>query len=278
MNSAGSVKTHSHSDRARVLLSAENISAGYGTKPVLQDASIKLAEGELVGLVGPNGSGKSTMLHCMTGYHPLLAGHVTVLNKPVTLLNRRAVAERIAFVPQHTESVYSFSVLEMVLMGRHLFAGLSAVDSLADVDIALRELARLEITHLAGRSFGKLSGGEKQLVILARAFAQNAPVLVLDEPLTGLDLRHQYQLMKALSGAADERRAILATFHDLSFAARWCNRLALLKSGRVMACGTPADVITSQNITTLYGVEAQVGRDSAGYLSIHVTGCSPSGK
>jgi iron complex transport system ATP-binding protein len=189
-------------------------------------------------------------------------------------LSRRSVASQIAFVPQHTDSVYSYSAVEMVLMGRHPFSGFAAVDSPADVEAAMTALHELEISHLAHRKYGQLSGGEQQLVLLARAFAQHTPVLILDEPLTGLDLRHQYQLMHALSRAAAGagQRGILATFHDLAIAARWCTRMILLSNGRVIAAGPARQVITPEKLAAAYGIEADIKADVTGEMTIQVTG------
>lgn len=263
----------------RLLLDVRGVSAGYDLHNVLHGVSLQLAPGELVGLAGPNGSGKSTLLHCITGYHRISGGDVTIAGDPITSLTRRTIAERIAFVPQHTECVYSYSALEMVLMGRHPFAGLAAVDSTADVNLAVAALGRLEVAHLADRKYWELSGGEKQLVLLARAFAQGTPVLILDEPLTGLDIRHQFQLMSALRRAAgDPDHGVLATFHDLAVAARWCTRIILLRDGQVLASGAPAEVITPANLAALYHISAQVSTDASGHLSIQVTGYCETGE
>lgn len=215
-----------------------------------------------MGLAGPNGSGKTTLLHCLTGYLDAASGTVELDSKKVSALGRRQVAERVAFVPQKTESAFSFSTLQMVLMGRHPYAGFSACDSAEDVDLALAALRRLDIEALAERQFEQLSGGEKQLVLLARALAQQAPLLVLDEPLTGLDMRHQHELMAAVHSITRESgRGALATFHDLQIAARWCDRLILLHGGTVVADGPPLEVITPENLKILYGVEAEVRSD-----------------
>ncbi len=263
---------------ASSLVQVKEVSAGYGARQVLNAVTMEVQPGECIGLVGPNGSGKSTLLHCITGYHKTVNGSITVGGRQVTGLSRRDIAEHIAFVPQHTDSVYSFTVLDMVMMGRHPFRGFSAVDSPEDVDIALAAMAELEISHLAARRFSRLSGGEKQLVLLARAFAQGAPLLMLDEPLTGLDIRHQFQLMNALKHAVlKPAHAVLATFHDLSVAARWCTRIILLRSGTVIAAGAPASVITGSNLASLYGVQADVSTDAAGYLSIQVRGYTSDG-
>lgn len=255
------------------LIRAENVCAGYGSRQVLRGLSLELGPGELIGLVGPNGSGKTTLLHCLTGYHPVAGGTVTLTGRPTAGMSRADVARIVAFVPQQTDSVYSYSVLEMVLMGRHPFAGLSVIDSAQDIAMADSVLAELEISHLSGRDFSQLSGGEKQMVLLARAFVQQAPVLMLDEPLTGLDVRHQFQLMSAIRQQCDAGdHAALATFHDLGAAARWCSRMILLRDGKIIDSGAPTRVITAENLAALYDVDAQITTDLAGHLSITVSG------
>ncbi len=253
--------------------------SGYDNRAILHDVSFGLCPGDLIGLAGPNGSGKTTLLHCLTGYHGLSDGAIHLRGKNISGLSRRVIAGEIAFMPQQTESVYSYSVLEMVIMGRHPYAGLSAVDTPHDIHLAQAALDRLDIGHLCNRDFGRLSGGEKQLVLLARAFVQEAPILLLDEPLTGLDIRHQYQLMNAIQSTAGEPgHAAIATFHDLAVAARWCTKLILLRGGRIIASGPPEAVITPKNLAALYDVTATVSVDALGQFAIHVTGYpSPDG-
>lgn len=248
------------------LLRATQISAGYGgAADIIRCLSIELMQGEMLGLVGPNGSGKTTLLHCLTGYHPLRAGAVLIGNENAAELSRQHIARHIAFVPQQTETVFSYSVLQMVLMGRHAYMGYAAVDSPEDIALAHEALDNLGIGRLAQRPYHQLSGGEKQLVLLARCFAQRSPIVILDEPLTGLDLHHQFDIMSALARARDENSAgVLATFHDLAAASRWCDRLVLLNEGEMLAQGPPAAVITPDNLATLYGVEARVQPDADG--------------
>jgi iron complex transport system ATP-binding protein len=251
---------------------AQNIAAGYGKRRVLHNVSLELVTGEIVGLAGPNGSGKTTLLHCLTGYQPLMAGEVRLLGKPITELGKAQIAKQIAFVPQHTDTTFAFTVLQIVLMGRHAYAGYGAFDSDEDVDLAMEALGNLNVSGLATRLFNELSGGEQQLVLLARAFAQDASLLILDEPLTGLDLSHQFQLMSALQKAVqNQERCVFATFHDLAIASRWCNRLILLKEGSIVDDGLPLEVITSASMEKLYGVNASVypAHEGAG-VSINV--------
>lgn len=255
------------------LLAAEDLSAGYGPTGILRGISFGLAAGEFVGLVGPNGAGKSTLLHCLTGYHLATGGRACVKGRPVAVQSRGEIARQIAFVPQFTESVYGFSVREIVLMGLFAHGGSGSPYNSHDVTRADQALEELHVAHLRLRNFGELSGGERQLVLLARAVLQAAPVLMMDEPLTGLDLRHQYEVMQALQAwSRREGHAVLATFHDLPAAARWCSRMLLLKDGTLMADGAPREILSAENLQRLYGVAAQVTFGPENELLISVSG------
>jgi len=247
-----------------VLLQAEQVSAAYGSHSVLETLNLQVRRGELVGLIGPNGSGKTTLLHVCSGYHPVRSGRVLLGGEPVSSLDRAAVARHLAFLPQQTHAIFPYSALEMVLMGRHPYAGYSGLDSAEDVALAEGGMAQLDIFDLAPRPFNQLSGGEQQLVLLARAFAQAAPLLMLDEPLNGLDLRHQLQLLRAIRAQVSAGCGALATFHDLAMAARFCDRLVLLSHGRVYAAGAPQEVLTPAALRDVYGVEGSLQKDAAG--------------
>lgn len=246
------------------LLQAEQVAAGYERHKVLEGVDLRVNRGEFVGLIGPNGSGKTTLLHVCSGYHPLQTGRVLLGGEPVGRLDRAAVARHLAFLPQQTQAIFPYSALEMVLMGRHPYAGYGGLDSGEDVALAEAALAQLDVSPLAARPFNQLSGGEQQLVLLARAFAQAAPLLILDEPLNGLDLRHQLQLLRAIRAQVAAGCGALATFHDLAMAARFCDRLVLLSQGRVYAAGQPQEVLTPAALRDVYGVQASLQSDAAG--------------
>lgn len=245
------------------LLVAQNLRAGFDQRIVLNGIDFTLQPGEFVGLVGPNGSGKTTLLHALTGYMHSTSGTVQLRGRPIKSLSRADIARQVAFVPQFTETVYGFSVDEMVLMGRYPYGGFGIVDSPQHARLAANALDQLGVSHLQGRIFNELSGGERQLVLLARALVQEAPILIMDEPLTALDLRHQFEVMQGLHNhARRSASAALATFHDLPAAARWCDRIILLKSGRIVANGPPREVITPANLETVYGIRAQINFNS----------------
>ena len=167
-------------------------------------------------------------------------------------------------MPQKSGYAFAYGVLEMVLMGRQPYLGLAAYDSDADIGVASAALERVGAGHLAEKSFDELSGGEQQLVLVARALAQDTAVLVLDEPVTFLDLRHQFEIMELLAGLARDGHAVLATVHDLNLAARWCSRLALMRCGIVEAAGAPAQVLTQERLRQVYQIPLTVLANSGG--------------
>lgn len=240
------------------LLEAQDVTFSYGRAQVLHGVSLALSAGELVGIAGPNGAGKSTLLHTMTGYLRPSSGRVLLEGRAVDKLSRRDVAARVAFVGQKSAVTFSFSVLEIVLMGRQPYAGLASFDSEQDVQIAMRSLEQVGIPQLASKYYDQLSGGEQQLVLLARALAQQAAIIILDEPVTFLDLKHQYEIMNLLRALTGRGTAVLATLHDLNVAARWCSRLALMKTGRIVACDSPDRLLEPSLLQEIYSVPLTV--------------------
>lgn len=250
------------------LLMARDVCFGYGPQAVLHGVSLELHPGELLVLAGPNGAGKSTLLLLLTGYLRPQSGCIRLEGHDIASLHRRQVAVRLAFVPQKSDVAFSFSVTEMVLMGRQPYAGLAALDTTEDLGIVHEALAATGISHLASKCYDQLSGGEQQLVLLARALAQQTPILVLDEPASFLDMRRQWEMMNLLGRLRQEGKTILATFHDLNSAARWASRLALMHQGRIVACGAPSQVLSTQRLEEVYGIPLQVEPTPAGFLRI----------
>jgi iron complex transport system ATP-binding protein len=249
---------------AEPILRAAGVSFSYHSTPALRDVSLDLHAGEFHALAGPNGAGKSTLLNVLTGYLPPSNGTVALGGRDLRRLSPRDIAAQVAVVPQKSGYAFAYGVLEMVLMGRQPYLGLAAYDSDADIGIASAALERVGAGHLAEKSFDELSGGEQQLVLVARALAQDTAVLVLDEPVTFLDLRHQFEIMELLAGLARDGHAILATVHDLNLAARWCSRLALMRCGIVEAAGAPAQVLTQERLRQVYQIPLTVLADSGG--------------
>jgi len=224
----------------------------------VEGIDLDVAAGEVVGLLGPNGSGKSTLVRLISGVLAPQAGTIRIAGEALAALPRVEVARRLAVVPQEPRFDLPFSVLETVLLGRHPHLAGVAFESERDLDVARHALARCGAEALAERSIDELSAGERQRVVFARALAQEAPVLLLDEPASFLDLRFQVELFDRVRELAGAGRAVLAVLHDLNLAAEYCDRVALLAGGRLQAVGGTAETLTYANLTRAYGTEVYV--------------------
>lgn len=246
--------------RGSVLLQATEVDFAYApASPVLAGVSLGVRRGALVGILGPNGSGKTTLLGVLAGMRRPTAGAVTLDGRPLGAYGRRELATRIAVVPQETHLAFDYTVLEIVLMGRHPHLGLFEVEGPADVAAAREALAAVGAAHLEARDFMTLSGGEKQRVVIASALAQATDVLLLDEPTSSLDLGAQLDIAQLLGRLNAERGVtIIVSTHDLALASGICRDLVLLRHGRVLATGATAQVLTGPNVRTLYDVDADV--------------------
>ena len=256
--------SHPEPVEGQPLLEIRDLWADYGGAPVLRGVSLSVAPGEVVGLVGPNGSGKTTLVRAVSRVIPLRSGEVRLLGEDCRALSRAALARRVAVVPQNPAMPEGFTVLEMVLMGRTPHLALLRSEGPSDVAAARRALTGAGIADLASRFAHQLSGGERQQVVIARALAQEAPVLLLDEPTAHLDVGHQTLVMGLVRRLCRERRlAVLATIHDLTLAALYCDRLVLLERGAVVAEGTPDSVLRPELIARTYGAAVTVLRHPA---------------
>ncbi len=256
------------------MLCVEHVSFEYvSSDPAgfsLRDVSVKVPRGSLTGLLGPNGCGKTTLLKLFSGVVHPQHGSVMLDGRPLTSYSRRETARRIAVVPQETHPTFDYTALEMVLMGRHPHLGAFQLEGPDDLAVARDALLATGTGHLADRSYMTLSGGEKQRVVIAGALAQAVEVLLLDEPTASLDLGYQLEIASLLSSLNQERGAtiVLAT-HDLNLAASLCDHLVLMRAGRVLAYGPPADVLTPATVHQLYNVEADVRfHEAAGHLTV----------
>ena len=226
---------------------------------VLEHVSLTIPLGGLVGILGPNGSGKTTLLRLLSGTRRPTSGRVLLDGRPLDRFARRDVARRIAVVPQETELAFEYTVLEMVLMGRHPHLGLFELEGPNDLAIAREMLRATGTAGLEDRRFSTLSGGEKQRVVIAAALTQSSDILLLDEPTASLDLAYQLEVASLLTDLNSRRGVTIAvSTHDLNLAAAVCRELVLLKDGRVLAQGSTADVLTPENVRRLYDVDADV--------------------
>ena len=257
------------------MLQASNISFAYPQRRaavhrVLDGVSLEVARGTVVGLLGPNGSGKTTLLRILAGVLQPQSGRVTIDGRPIEQLTRRDLARRIAVVPQETHSAFDFSVIDMVLMGRYPHLGTFELEGADDQAIARDALAATGTAALEARPFATLSGGEKQRVVIASALAQASDVLLLDEPTAALDLGYQFEITALLRRLNAERgTTMIVSTHDLNLAAALCERVVLLKQGRVVAHGETEATLTAENIRLLYEVDADVQfHPLAGHLTV----------
>lgn len=245
-------------------LEADGLAFGYPGRILGRDIGLRLAGGEVVALLGPNGSGKTTLLKTLLGLLPVRGGSIRLDGTPLERLSEAERARRIGYVPQASASPFAFSAMDVVLMGRTAHAGLFAGPSRRDVAVALAALDRLGIGHLAERPSTQLSGGERQLVLVARALAQEPAFLVLDEPTASLDFGNQGKVMARLAALATEGLGVLFTTHDPNQALRIAVRALLIRDGALLAEGAPGDVLTPARLTELYRTEVDLVQDAAG--------------
>jgi iron complex transport system ATP-binding protein len=241
------------------VLDIQSLTVAYYDHVVLHNLDLTVQEGEVLAMVGPNGAGKSTLIRALSGVQPLRSGRMTLQGKELNRLSSMERARLLAVVPQARQLPGAYTVYQTVLLGRTPY--LSWLGSAGQVDHqSVRQALEHTLTiSLAERRVGELSGGEQQRVLLARALAQDAPVLLLDEPTTHLDLQHQSNLLNLVRKLAQEKSlTVLMVVHDLNLASLYADRVALMVEGSIFACGLPGDVLTSENLSSVYHVPVSV--------------------
>jgi iron complex transport system ATP-binding protein len=241
-----------------VSLTIENITAGYGRIPVLRDVSLQVEQGGICALMGRNGSGKTTLLRCVNAILKPMQGRVIVNGKNVGRLSRIEIARSISLVPQGMYTAFSFSCLEMILMGSAARIKAWAAPGKKETQRALEILTEVGIHALAGRPFNHISGGERQLVMLSRALFQDAPVMLLDEPNTHLDFSNQHRMMSLMREVVKKRGVTaLVSLHDPNLTLYYCDQVAMLREGRIIACGLTSEVMEDQILQQTLGENIQ---------------------
>ena len=244
------------------LLNATRVSFRLGDRYVLREVSLSLRQGEVVGVIGPNGAGKSTLLKVISGLWKGAAGQITLCGQPLSSYTSRHIARLIGQVGQSVTIDVPFTVRDVVLMGRNPYLGRFEIEKPRDRQIADDAMRVTHTLALAERAINTLSGGERQRAILARALAQEPSILLLDEPTSNLDIRHQIDILGTVQRLARQRRlGVLIAIHDLALAARFCDRLILLYEGKTLAEGTPEEVLTPQHLASAFGVQAKLYHD-----------------
>jgi iron complex transport system ATP-binding protein len=247
-----------------MLIQVNHLFAGYDNRTVLQDISLTLDAGELVGLIGPNGAGKSTLLRGITGVIPISKGETLYGEMNRDKLNARQRARHVTFMPQSEPTLFDFTVKDVVLMGRHPWRPPGKGYTTEDFDIVVRAMTAADILHISERTITALSGGEHRRVLLARALAQNTPALLMDEPTAHLDLTHQAEVLNLIRNRTrNEGVGALAALHDINLAAEYCDRLILLSHGSILREGTPQEVFNAELLERAYGSRLHVSVNPA---------------
>ena len=239
-------------------IEVKNLNFSYGDRQVLHDISFTVGSGEFLSILGPNGVGKSTLFRCVLGLLSGYTGTVCIDGTDVRSFSVREMAKHIAYIPQSSHPIFNYSVSDIVLMGRT--SGLSTFRSpkKKDVEICQWAMEKVGISHLALRCFHRLSGGEQQLVLIARALVQKAPVLMLDEPTANLDFGNQLRVLEQVRSLSREGYTVIQTTHHPEQSYLFSDRILTIQNGRVLKEGPPEDVLTEETIRALYGVDVEV--------------------
>ncbi len=236
----------------------------FGLRPALADVGFEAADGRLTAVLGPNGAGKTTLFNCILGLRRRYEGEILLDGENAARLSARALAQRVAYIPQSHAQAVGYTALDMALMGAARALGPLSSPGRREKEAAMAALERLDIARLAGREFTRLSGGERQLVLIARALAQRTRTLLMDEPTASLDYGNQARVLSLVRGLADEGYAVLMTTHDPQHALWYADTTLALCGGRVAALGPTRRVVDAAFIERLYGVRATLTDTEAG--------------
>lgn len=250
-------------------LHIKNLSFAYkkGFK-ILDDISISLEQGNILGILGPNGTGKTTFIKCINRIHEPLEGEIIFEDRNLRALKHEDVAKIIAYVPQYINTSFSMSVIDAVMMGRLPYAKRSYSED--DKKIVFEVIRSMELEDFAFRNIRELSGGERQRVFVARALAQNPKMIILDEPTSSLDLHNQLFILRIIEKVAREKNiTIMMTIHDLNLAAMFCDKILMLKNKKIFAYGSTDEVLTEDNVNTMYKVNTKITEEE-GYKHIRL--------
>ncbi len=238
------------------------VSYGYGATPVLQDLTLSLSPGKFYGIVGPNGCGKTTLLDLLVGSKEPDSGSVSFMGQELQQYTKRQLAREVALVPQEFNIGFDYTVEEVILMGRHPYIPRFGSPSPQDWLLVEEAMATIGISHFGKRAITELSGGEKQRVVVARALAQDTPVLLFDEATSNLDVQYTLEIFNEVRQLVQEQgRTVIAVMHNLNFAAAYCDEILFMQAGRILKQGPVTEVMTSATIHEVFGVESEVRFD-----------------
>ena len=247
------------------IIGIRNLSFTYDTRPILQNINFSVQAGTICGLLGPNASGKTTLFKCMNGILSPQRGQVMLAGRNIALLSRKVIANLMAVVPQHAAAAFSFTAIQMVVMAQAARLGLLGRPSPGDYQKAEAILDELGAAHLGHRSFNALSGGEKQIVLIARALFQSPSVLLLDEPTAHLDFKNQHIIMETIHTIAKAKKlTAIITLHDPNLASRYCSQMVMLKQGQVHRKGMAANVFKADALESMYGINVTIADNCHG--------------
>lgn len=261
-----------------VMLDVKNLSFSYKhSRQILKDVSFCLEDGEVLCLLGSNGTGKTTLLRCILSLQKAKGGEILLKGRKLDSYSPAERARIMAYVPQAAEMAFPFTAMEVTLMGRTSYASLGRRLKAKDVEAAAASMERLGILHMEKMVFNEMSGGERQMVLLARALAQQASLLIMDEPTANLDYANQIRMLKMTKELSREGYSIIMTTHDPDHAFLVCSRALMLKGGKIVSAGIPDDVVTTDNLTNLYNTRVCVTTAETDHASEKISKvCIPS--
>ena len=240
------------------LFMCKQVEFKYGIDAILSDISFEARGGEMLGVIGPNGAGKSTLLRLLLATLTPSAGQILFMQQPLQSFSRKSLAQKIAFVPQDCHIEANYSVKEIIAMGRHPYLGRFQALSQQDHQIVLQAAEKTDLINFLERPITELSGGERQRTLIARALAQQAQVLILDEPTANLDLCHQFEILELCQQLVDGGHLVITALHDLNLASRFCQRLLLLNKTRLVSDGSPNKVLNQNSLSRHFQLKTKV--------------------
>lgn len=241
-----------------VILAAEKLGIGYPRHPVGRDLSLGIEAGTVTMLLGPNGCGKTTLFRTLMGLLPAQGGRVMLDGQPISTLGRNDIAKRIAYVPQVAQGYFPFTVLDVVMMGRAPYLSMFAQPGRTDREIAEAAMAEVGLADYRDRAFTAISGGQRQLALIARALAQAAPVLVMDEPTANLDYGNQHKVLTRAAALARDGRTVIVSTHNPDHALAFADNVVLMKAGAVLGAGAATDVLSGDALGEVYGIPVEI--------------------